>query len=346
MEAMDRITQWRKAELALPLGITVVVCTYNGAERLANTLQHLAAQGLPTTQWELLLVNNASTDATASLGPQLWKQTGCKAQARFLEQPTPGKSHALMLAFQQAKYRYIIICDDDNWLSPNYLQLALEIMENHPDYGIVGGRAEAVADEPLPEWFYEHQYAYACGCPHSVSANFTGTGMMWGAGMVLRTLVAKAILNPCLPTSLTGRLADQLTAGEDDEKCVRTWLMGFYTYFDYRLMLWHYMPARRLNEAYLTNLLKGFVNQGALIAAYRRTYNYNFKYKRSYHWLFQLPAWLYHAVAGNRNKRRISAGYLFLSTNIKFWCTPEINKAVSFFNQSKSYQPTMFAAKS
>ena len=47
-------------------GISCLICTYNGASRLAETLTCLARQVLPAgTPWEVILVDNASTDATA-----------------------------------------------------------------------------------------------------------------------------------------------------------------------------------------------------------------------------------------------------------------------------------------
>ena len=313
-------------------GISIIICTYNGSSRLPQTLRHLAAQQCDGIAWEVILVNNGSTDNADIVASQIWRDVGSPVPMRVLNMPAPGKSHALTLGFQEAKYDYLVICDDDNWLMPDYLRLAFAIMEKHPDYGIVGGRAEAVADKPLPEWFYEMQYAYACGCPHNVSADITGDAMLWGAGMVLRKQVALAIMHPQCPTVLTGRKGKELTAGEDDEKCVRTWLMGYKTLFDYRLQLQHYMPEARLNASYATRLKNGFQEQGPYIAAYRRLFDFQYRYKPKYHPAVRFSAWLLSFITGKKDARRISAEFLFIATGNSIWKNDYIANAIAFRN--------------
>src|SRR6185437_5482655 len=56
-----------------PLGVSVVICTYNGAARLPRTLAHLAAQeNTGAIAWEVLVVDNASTDDTAEVARRCW----------------------------------------------------------------------------------------------------------------------------------------------------------------------------------------------------------------------------------------------------------------------------------
>ncbi len=311
-------------------GISVIICTFNGRDRIGRTLEHLAVQDLQANQWELILVDNLSTDGTAEFAQEKWQLLNPGVQLKILEEHRAGKNNALELGFSESNFDYLVICDDDNWLTSNYLSMGLKIMEEHPDYGIVGGRAEAVADTELPDWFYENQYAYACGSPYNGSMDFTGIGMLWGAGMVIRRNVAQKIMHPKCPTNLSGRKGTELTAGEDDEKCVRTWLLGYKTFFDYRLLLWHYIPAYRLNVEYMEKLKNGFSDQGALIAAYRRTYEFRNHKKLMHEWWYQLPSWLFSKVSGNSTKARIAQEYLFLATGTKFWRTEPMNEVMNF----------------
>ncbi len=311
-------------------GFSIIVCTFNGATRLAATLQSLAALNRQGCRVELIVVNNACTDDTDAVVAGTWHQSGTPFPMRLLHMPTPGKSHALMLAFDEAAFELIVICDDDNRLSPDYLQVAADIMAGDPRIGIAGGRAEAVADQPLPAWFYEIQYAYACGCPYNISADFTGRAMLWGAGMVLRKKVATTIMHPDCPTALTGRNAGRLTAGEDDEKCVRTWLLGYKTWFDYRLLLWHFMPAERLTQDYAARLQQGFTEQGPYISAYRRLFDYQFRYRHSYHPLRQFFAWIISILMGKASMRKASSEMLTIATGIQWWSNPFINNALNF----------------
>ena len=317
-------------------GFSIIVCTYNGATRLPVTLQYLAALNREGFEVELLVVSNACTDNTDSVVWQIWAQLGSPFSLKLLHMPTPGKSHALMLAFVKATMEYFIICDDDNRLAPDYLQVAAEVMAGDPEIGIAGGRAEAVADIPIPGWFYREQYAWACGCPHNVSADFTGRAMLWGAGMVIRSHVAQTIMHPDCPTMLTGRKAGMLTAGEDDEKCVRTWLMGYKTWFEFRLLLYHYMPAVRLTHAYAEKLKEGFNSQGPYISAYRRVYEYYFLPRKPWKVLGHFGHWLAALFTGNITLKRTSSEFLYMHSGLNIFRQPYIEHALSFYRFQKN----------
>lgn len=315
------------------IDISVIICTYNGAERLPETLKHLAAQNTEKEDWEILLINNASTDNTEEVAKEYWQKLGEPVPLKYYYVETPGKSHCLSFASQAAKGKYILICDDDNWLDKNYLRIALNVMNLNPTYGIVGGRAEAVSDNVIPDWFYEVQYAYACGSPYKVSMDVTGIGLLWGAGMVIRTNLAKIILHPDMPTILTGRKGNLLTAGEDDEKCLRTWLTGYKTYFNYQLLLYHFIPEYRLNSAYRDRLIEGFKEQGPIIGSYRRLYDLLQNGTSTNIILFkQLLAYLVNSLKGNADGKRIAADNIFFISGW-YWCRSESNKKVMAFYQ-------------
>ena len=52
--------------------LSVIICTYNGGARLGEVLRCLSVQtGLSRDSWELLIVDNASSDGTTEVLPQL-----------------------------------------------------------------------------------------------------------------------------------------------------------------------------------------------------------------------------------------------------------------------------------
>ncbi len=56
-------------------GASVIVCCYNSAARLPHTLAHLAGQIVPEDFfWEIILVNNASTDNTVECATAIWNK--------------------------------------------------------------------------------------------------------------------------------------------------------------------------------------------------------------------------------------------------------------------------------
>ena len=73
-------------------GFSIIVCTFNGATRLAATLQSLAALNRQGCRVELIVVNNACTDDTDAVVAGTWHQSGTPFPMRLLHMPTPGKS--------------------------------------------------------------------------------------------------------------------------------------------------------------------------------------------------------------------------------------------------------------
>ena len=54
-------------------GLSVIICCHNSASRLPVTLSHLKVQEPPAAPWELLLIDNASTDGTADVARSYWQ---------------------------------------------------------------------------------------------------------------------------------------------------------------------------------------------------------------------------------------------------------------------------------
>jgi glycosyltransferase involved in cell wall biosynthesis len=123
------------------LKASVIFSSYNGAGRLPRTLDSLVAQSLPVADWELVAVDNASTDGTRAL---LESYAG-RLPIRVLSQPVPGKSGALNLAIESARGELLVFTDDDVAAEPDWLSALVACAEAEPDYGVFGGAI-------LPDW--------------------------------------------------------------------------------------------------------------------------------------------------------------------------------------------------
>jgi glycosyltransferase involved in cell wall biosynthesis len=269
-------------EKAIKKGISVIVCTFNGSSRLAQTIQHVAAQVTRNQiQWEVIFVDNASTDNSTEVVGKEWTKHGPKdVKLSLLKEERPGKIFALEQAFSTAKYEYAIICDDDNWLNPDYLELAYEILEQDDSIGAVGGRSAAKNDSGIfPVWFDNFTESYAVGEQALSTSDVTDDrGYLWGAGLATRTLIYREMYNG-FPSLLTGRLGESLAAGEDAEYCQRLILRGYKLYYDSRLFFHHYMPDSRLTEEYRERLFAGFAASNLVLSKYYIASRYVRNYK-------------------------------------------------------------------
>ncbi|MGI4862328.1 MAG: glycosyltransferase [Janthinobacterium lividum] len=251
-------------------GITVLICTYNGAAVLPPTLQHLAAQKMPAgLNWEVLLVSNASTDDTLTMAPRLWAELGAPAPLRVLNEPRPGKHYALPLGFAAAYYPYICIVDDDNWLLPDYLRIALEIIENNPEIGALGGVPEAVCEVTPPAWFEEFSGHYAIGAAAPRAGDVTLTqGFLAGAGCVIRQAAWQQVMAADFETLLV-KYPGGRVSGDDIEECYAMRLAGYRIWFDDRLRLKHFVSAKKLTWTYLYSLYRSSAGAEVDLSPYR-----------------------------------------------------------------------------
>lgn len=268
---MEKVQAEEKSKLIkMNKGITVLVCTFNGASRLAKTIEHLALQTATNKiQWELIVVDNASTDDSSEVARKEWKKYNLNSVPfNILFESKPGKIYALEQGAAKANFEYMVICDDDNWLNPDYLENMYSILDNHPDVGAVGGQGIAVSDLPdLPDWFKDYQEGYAIGQQGQQTGYVNSRGYLWGAGLGTRTALYQKMYDG-FPSLLTGRLGQQLTAGEDSEYCQRLILTGQSLYYSENLIFQHYMPENRLKTAYRTNLFDGFIESDKILHKY------------------------------------------------------------------------------
>jgi len=264
------------------VGVSVVVCCYNSALRIRETIRHLALQQVDASiEWEVLLVDNNCSDATVELALEEWGTYEAGCELKVLSEAKPGLSFAREAGVRAAQYNFLIYCDDDNWLAPDYVEVAYRTLQEHPDVGAVGGRATASSDIDLPHWFSTYQGKYAVGVQGLHSGDVTDRGFVWGAGIVLRRNVLLQFFDNGFTLYCSGRKGDNLMAGDDTEICCWFILAGYKLWYSDSLRFQHYIPQQRLTIAYLNEMQQGFKAASEYLKYYRRAITQKHRKKRS-----------------------------------------------------------------
>ena len=234
-------------------GISVVICCHNSAERLPSALRHLAASQDPGTPWEVIVVDNASTDATAAVAKNAWP-TNLQIPLRVLVEPKPGLSHARVCALSAANYDIVAFVDDDNWVQTDWLRIGFQCFQEDVRRGAVGGLIEPAIEQP-PPWFARHAAAWVVGPQADTSGDVTWSrGFLWGAGLWVRRQAWQELQQSGFQFLLSGRLGKRLSSGEDSELCRALRNAGWTLWYDERLRIKHAIPVIRITWAYLTRL--------------------------------------------------------------------------------------------
>lgn len=308
-------------------GVSVVICTHNGAKRLPAVLARLRAQRVPASvAWEVLLVDNASTDETTAVARASWPEEAAPAPLRIVLESQLGLGHARSKGLREARYDIICAVDDDNWVCPEYVACVAEIFRQHPEVAVCGGPSEAVFEIEPPAWFENYAYAYAVG-PQAEATGYVplSRGFIWGAGMSVRRLAWQALLDGGIVFHGVGRQGKRLSAGEDAELCLAFLLSGWQLWYDTRLQLQHYMTAPRLNWQYLRRMYRGFGASEVGHAFYRQALSVLPGAARVYYhrsWQRQALSWLVQLLRHRRNWRAL----LGMAAEGEF-CVLELEKA-------------------
>src|SRR5690606_16090679 len=250
-------------------GVSVIICCYNSAKRLPETLRHLALQKVPSDiPWEVIVVNNASTDDTVHVAEQEWSQYNLSIPFRIVDQPKPGLSNARDKGFEVAAYEYCLFCDDDNWLQKDYVRIAFETMESDPTIGAVGGQGEPVFEGDKPSWFDEYRGLYAIDSQGNVGDITREKGHLYGAGMAVRKFGYERILEGYFANVLSDRIGSSLSSGGDTEICFALVLAGYKICFNPQLHFKHFITQNRLNKTYLVKLKLSISGSWILLQPY------------------------------------------------------------------------------
>ncbi len=112
--------------------VSVLMPAYNGERYLEQAIDSLLAQ--THAAWELVLVDDGSTDDTAAV-----VHSYSDPRIRYVHQSNRGQAAALNHGLDLARGEFITTLDVDDWLTPNSLELRVEMLSRRPDLGAVYG---------------------------------------------------------------------------------------------------------------------------------------------------------------------------------------------------------------
>lgn len=281
-------------------GASIIICCYNSEQRIVQTLEYIRNQQVSDQlHFEVIVVNNASTDGTAEVSRTFLETTDL--DFTLVDEPNPGLNNARMAGVASAKYEYLLFCDDDNFLCDTYLLRGIEILNQHQNIMILGGCGKPLFEDDEPSWFSKYALNFATGLvPGAKDGGLCDVQDVYGAGMFVRKVFFQVLLKIKFNSIISDRKGDTLISGGDTEYVLLAKYLGFKTAVDDDLRFDHLMPKKRMTLAYLKKLHFGFGRTRLYTQAYMKVFSY--KTNKTIH--LKLPLWRDKLVHKKRELRR------------------------------------------
>jgi glycosyltransferase involved in cell wall biosynthesis len=226
--------------------ISVVISTYNRVEVLPRALTSATSQDLDPEQYEVIVVDNNSTDGTREVVESL-RRGGLPLTYVF--EPRQGVSYGRNTGIELASGPIVAFTDDDVRVSRDWLSTIVSVLAEHPEVACVGGKILPQWPGPVPSWLTREHWAPLALVdygdePVYVDANRRLCLLTANAAYRRDVLFHLGMFSPDVQT--LGRAA----ACEDHELLLRLWRAGGRGLYWPALMTMSDVAPERLHRRY------------------------------------------------------------------------------------------------
>ncbi|MEA5462993.1 hormogonium polysaccharide biosynthesis glycosyltransferase HpsE [Leptothoe sp. PORK10 BA2] len=242
----------------ISLDFSIAIPTYNGGQRLGTVLDCLQWQLNATDLgWEVIVVDNNSTDDTADVIQQYQRTWSLQAPLRYGFEAKQGAGYARQKAIQMAASPLVGFLDDDTLPGMTWLASAYQFAQKHPQAGVIASRIRGSFETDPPKNFERIAALLALTERGSEPLMYIPSQKVIppSAGMVVQRQAWLDSVPPELV--LTGRTSTSMLTGEDTESILHIQRAGWQIWYNPHMRLQHQIPSTRLTPQSLQNLCRG-----------------------------------------------------------------------------------------
>jgi glycosyltransferase involved in cell wall biosynthesis len=224
--------------------ISAVICTHNREKFIEKSITSLLQQDLDKDIYEIIVVDNRSTDTTAQI---IKTMASRERNIKYIFEKNLGLSFARNAGWENTRGKYVAFLDDDAVASPAWLSNIVRCFrQNGDNIAITGGKVEPIWEVPPPPWLTPRLEAALAIIDWSELPQVIN-GNQWLAGV--NVAYRKTILERFngFNTEL-GRKGKKLLSMEEIFLRDQLAANGFKSFYDPKICVKHHIARSRLTK--------------------------------------------------------------------------------------------------
>ncbi|MDJ1483152.1 glycosyltransferase [Cytophagaceae bacterium YF14B1] len=228
--------------------ISVIIATHNRDKYLEKAIYSLSLQSLAYNEYEVLIIDNASTDKTKEIVEKQISKLNISLS--YIYSPEPSANKARNIGWQKALGKYVVFMDDDAIAVPEWLERIVSGFQTvSPSPGIIGGKVVPIWEKEPPDWLNPKLYGALSLIDYSPEKTFLDKKLPFSVNMSFqKTLLAQY---GGFDIAL-GRKGDKLLSGDETAIAIRIRNAGYKVYYDPAIEVGHHIPSSRLDQSWFT----------------------------------------------------------------------------------------------
>jgi glycosyltransferase involved in cell wall biosynthesis len=227
--------------------LSVIFSSLNGGDDLRDMLETLTRATPPRGGWQLIAVDNASTDGTGDLV----RSYADRLPITVLHEPHSGKNRALNRAVEIAEGDLYVFTDDDVLVGKDWLVEWRAVADAQPDFDVFAGRTVAVWPHAVSEQFLKGLQIGVLYAQHEpdLLEGPCDPNFVFGTNMAIRASVFASGVR--FSNTIGPSNSPNYAMGSDTEMSRRLHAKGHKTWFASAPLVRHIVPPEHLEPAWI-----------------------------------------------------------------------------------------------
>jgi glycosyltransferase involved in cell wall biosynthesis len=235
--------------------LSIIICSYNRASYISDALTSLYVQSSGLDDFEVIIVDNNSTDNTKEVYAQ-WRQTNTNGQFTFISETKQGASFARNTGAAIAKGEWVCFMDDDAVATTDYVKNIIKHIQDQPFIVGFGGRIIPKYIPAEPKWMSYYVSSLVGNFDYAPTAcAFENGKYPLESNMIVKKSVYDQIGG--FNVNLPGVVGTLRIGGEGKELFYKIIALGHTIYYDPSICVHHVVEVKKLTSEYMYRVASG-----------------------------------------------------------------------------------------